>query len=168
MSQVSDNAKELLVTFFGLGKAPVASGTFGTLGGVALAAIIGLAAPEHFTVLCLGLSLVLCMLGAGCGDWAERRYGKKDPGEYVLDEVAGYLVAVCLPLSLGADGTPDHFMAHLVAAFFLFRLTDIVKPPPAKRMESIPGGWGILADDLVAGAYALGGMYLLNLGGWII
>ena len=158
MTAVSDKSKELLVTFFGLGYAPVAPGTFGTLGGVALAAIIGTAWPEYFPYLCLATALFLCMLGAGCGDWAERKYGKKDPGQYVLDEVAGYMVAVALPIA--GDSVS---MSHLVIAFFLFRLTDIVKPPPARRLESIPGGWGILADDIVAGAWALGGLYLIRI-----
>jgi len=145
-----DQAKELLVTWFGLGHAPVAPGTFGTLGGVVLAALLGMLFPESFLVVCLFTALLLCVLGAGCGSWAEKKWGRKDPGQYVLDEVAGYMVAVAWPTFPG--------WTHLMAAFLLFRLTDIWKPPPARRLESIPGGWGILADDLVAGAWALGGL----------
>ncbi|KAA3606697.1 MAG: phosphatidylglycerophosphatase A [Planctomycetota bacterium] len=141
-----DGLRVLLVTSFGLGYAPIASGTFGTLGGVALAAWIGFTWPRYFLLACLVLVVVLCLLGAPQGDWAERRYGRKDPGEYVLDEVVGYLVAVAWPTFGG--------WTHLGAAFLLFRVTDITKPWPARRLEKVPGGWGILLDDLVAGLWA--------------
>lgn len=147
MKALKDRVIELYITCFGLGYAPVASGTFGTLGGVASAALVGWAWPQAFLPILIGLTLVMSLLGALCGGWAEARWGRKDPGQYVLDEVVGYQVAV---LWLSYPG-----WKHLVAAFFLFRLFDIVKPWPARRLEKLPGGWGIVVDDLVAGAYAL-------------
>ena len=65
----------------------------------------------------------------------------------VASGTVGYLVAVAW---IGFPG-----WNHLILGFFLFRLFDIVKPPPARRLEKLPGGWGIVVDDLVAGAYAL-------------
>lgn len=135
------------MTFFGLGYAPVASGTFGTLGGIALAALIGLTWPSVYLPLVAALAVGLALAGAPVGDWAERRYGRKDPGEYVLDEVVGYLVAVLWPVFPG--------WTHLGLAFVYFRLTDILKPPPARQLERVRGGWGILLDDVVAGIWAL-------------
>lgn len=148
MNSWKDRIVEMYVTWFGLGYAPVASGTFGTLGGVAIAALVGWTWPAHYLGLLILLTVVMSFLGALAGRWAERRYGRKDPGQFVLDEVVGYLVAA---LWIGFPG-----WTHLILAFFLFRLTDIVKPWPARRLEKLPGGWGIVVDDLVAGAYALG------------
>ncbi|RMH05269.1 MAG: phosphatidylglycerophosphatase A [Planctomycetota bacterium] len=148
MSRLADLPRETLVTFFGLGHAPFAPGTFGTLGGVALAGLAGAwLAPAAYAPAVLGGALVLALLGAPVGAWAERRWGRKDPGQYVLDEVVGYLVAAAWPVWPG--------WAHLGLAFLLFRLCDILKPPPARRLERVSGGWGILLDDVAAGVWAL-------------
>lgn len=147
MSRLKDFVVGAFVTCFGLGSAPFAPGTFGTLGGMALAALYAFTWPELYLPLTLA-SVALVSLGcAAAGRWAERRYGRKDPGAFVADEVAGYLVA--------AAWYPAPGWNHLIAAFLLFRLFDIVKPPPARRLEHLPGGWGIVVDDLVAGVYAL-------------
>lgn len=135
------------VTCGGLGYAPVASGTFGTLGGVAVVALIGRFAPDHYLPLVLIAAVAIAAGGAAAGGWAERRYGRKDPGEFVLDEVAGYCLAAAWPSYPGWQ--------HLLLAFFLFRLCDVIKPPPARRLEKAPGGWGIVLDDLAAAAWAL-------------
>lgn len=135
------------VTCGGLGYAPVASGTFGTLGGVAAAALIGQGAPGLYLPLLLAVGALATFGGAAAGRWAERRYGRKDPGEFVLDEVAGYCIAAAWPSYPGWE--------HLALAFFLFRVCDVVKPPPARRLEKLPGGWGIVLDDLAAGVWAL-------------
>lgn len=145
---------EALATCFGLGYAPVAPGTFGTLGGVALAALFGWTWPEHFLWLCLASCAVLTWIGRPCGNWAEVHFGRKDPGAFVLDEVAGYLIAVAWWDFTG--------WRHLIAAFLLFRLFDIFKPPPARRLERLPGGLGIMVDDLVAGLWALAIMAALR------
>ena len=93
------------------------------------------------------LALVVVVLA---GIWASHRVelvlGEKDPGLIVIDEVAGMMVAVAL-----VPRTP----LVLACAFFLFRLFDIWKPFPAHQAQSLPGGAGVMVDDLIAGAYAL-------------
>lgn len=146
-SRLADVARELLVTAGGLGLAPWAPGTFGTLGGLALAAVAGVSLPGPYAGWLLLLALAA---SAGCvatGPWAERHYGRKDPPPVVLDEVAGYMVAALWPVFPG--------WTHLAVAFLAFRITDILKPWPARGLQRLPAGWGIVVDDLVAGAWAL-------------
>jgi phosphatidylglycerophosphatase A len=128
-----------------LGLSPVAPGTVGTLGGVLLAFL--LARTGNFLLWTLLTCVVLYAIGRPLGAWAEKRAGGKDPGFYVLDEVIGYLVTV-----LWTQG-PN--LLALTLAFFVFRFFDIVKPPPARRLEALGGGDGILLDDVVAGLYGL-------------
>ena len=139
----------LLGSAFGLGYAPVASGTAGTLAGVALGALCLLLPPGLATQLALaGMALLVTVAGIPLATRAEAIYGRKDPGEFVLDEVAGYLVAlILLPLH-------ERPLFVLVGAFFAFRLTDIAKPWPANRLEKMGGGAGVMCDDLAAGVYA--------------
>ncbi|MBM4013879.1 MAG: phosphatidylglycerophosphatase A [Planctomycetes bacterium] len=148
-----DRIRAALVSCFGLGYAPVASGTFGTLGGVALVWLLAqVAVPRfgwHFGVAAVVCAALVLLLGIALGGWAERYYGFKDPKPFVLDEVLGYLIAV-FRWGEGVPGTKE-----LVLAFFAFRLFDVVKPPPARRLEFLPKGVGIMLDDLVAGLYAL-------------
>lgn len=147
-ASLSDRLMAAFVTCLGLGLAPVASGTFGTLGGVAIAALILYAAPEHYLLLTLTAAAAISLAGMAAGRWAERRYGRKDPGEFVQDEVAGYLLAATW---IEAPG-----WSHLLVAFFAFRLFDVLKPWPANRLQNLPAGPGIVLDDLVAGLYAFG------------
>jgi len=137
----------LVVSGGGLGLLPLAPGTWGTLG--AAAAGLGLLAssPEaarYWLETCLAIALLASIATLTLTAGVERAFGK-DPQVVVTDEVAGYFVT----LSLVAHPTP----AHLAAAFFLFRLLDVVKPWPARRLESLPGGWGVLLDDVLAGLY---------------
>ena len=140
------NKLRLAIVSFGfLGCSPFAPGTFGTLGGVLIAFLLRDA--RYFALWVGGVCAVLYFLGQSLGAWAERYAGKKDPGIFVLDEVIGYLITVAWmrgpsPLAL-------------VLAFFVFRFFDIVKPQPARAMEKIPGGHGILLDDVIAGLWGL-------------
>jgi phosphatidylglycerophosphatase A len=137
-----------LATGFGLGRVPLAPGTWGSLLGVALAAAISpLDPPLRISILTL-LTLVSAPI---CGR-AATLLGKQDPGSCVLDEV----VACALTLQ-AAPLTP--FSACI--GFALFRLFDITKPPPVRRAEQLPGGWGIVADDLVAAGYAAAVLWLV-------
>lgn len=134
-----------IVSCGGLGLSPFAPGTVGTLGGVLLVFLLGRSGNY---LLWTGVACVLVYLvGRSLGEWSERWAGRKDPGFFVLDEVLGYMVT-CLwirgPSLLG-----------MVLAFFVFRFFDIVKPPPARRMEDLGGGDGILLDDVVSGLYGL-------------
>lgn len=148
-----DRIRAAIVSSLGLGYAPVASGTFGTLGGVAVALWLAHdACPRfgwHFGAAAAVAGAIVLAIGISLGGWAERHYGFKDPKPFVLDEVLGYLVAL-LRLKGGVPGASE-----MILAFFAFRLFDVVKPPPARRLEFLPKGVGIMLDDLVAGLYAL-------------
>ena len=146
-----DGLKILLVTSGGLGYAPVASGTFGTLGGVVLAVLVQMFCPARLLPSAwLLLAALLFFVGVALGPFAIKRFGRKDPKEFVLDEVAGYLVTVGV---LALFSSAPQLIGHLWA-FFLFRAADVVKPTPARQLERLPAGFGIMADDLMAGAYA--------------
>lgn len=128
-----------------LGCSPFAPGTVGTLGGVAIA--WALSHVEHYLFWSLAVAALLYLVTRRLGPWAEQYAGEKDPGIFVMDEVIGYLITVAWlsgpsPLALAV-------------AFFVFRFFDVLKPKLARRMEHIPGGDGILLDDVVAGVYGL-------------
>ncbi len=142
-----------IVSFGYLGLSPVAPGTAGTLGGVALAWL--LARTQHFFFWSVLAGLVLYAVGRSLGEWSERYAGRKDPGFFVVDEVIGYLVT-CL-------WTQGPSALTLAVAFFLFRFLDVVKPPPARALERMGGGDGILLDDVMAGLYGLAVMAVLRL-----
>ncbi len=132
-----------IVTFGFLGCSPVAPGTFGTLGGVAIA--WALSGSENYLLWILAISVLLYLVGRALAPWAENYAGGHDPGFFVIDEVIGYLITVAWlagPTPLG-----------LVVGFAAFRFFDILKPPPIKRLERIGGGDGILLDDVMAGIY---------------
>lgn len=131
-----------IATLLGCGLLPGAPGTYASL-----AVAAGLAWCGDDIDLAAGAGLVLfSILSVRVGRHAQAVFGRHDPGPFVLDEAAGVcLAALFLPASpLAAAGT----------AFLLFRVFDIAKPPPARRLERLPRGWGILADDLAAGVYA--------------
>jgi len=163
-----------LITVFGLGKMRPASGTWGSLPPVLVAALllaVGLGqtswpdstnpAPHWNTlywVIYHGVLLsIFIFFSAAClsqGTAAEAHFREKDPSNVVADEVAGQ----CLPLMfLPAVAIDTTFKAAitLVLAFLAFRIMDIVKPWPAGQLQRVPGGLGILIDDLFAGIYAL-------------
>jgi len=95
----------------------------------------------------VAILLVVTVAGTLASERVERLVGRKDPGLIVIDEVAGMTLSVLvLPLTPWV----------LLASFLLFRFFDVVKPFPANRAQALPGGVGVLADDLIAGAYTLG------------
>ncbi|MEO8435485.1 MAG: phosphatidylglycerophosphatase A [Pyrinomonadaceae bacterium] len=154
----------------GVGYLPLAPGTWGSLLGVGIYFLIrsfyfSMAqsfAPGHsyplsnphvgFLVIELIAITVVTLAGIWAGTRTERLLGRKDPGKVVIDEVAGQLISL-LPIPLIVLG-PDLWL--VVIAFVSFRFFDIIKPYPARRFESLKSGWGIMADDLVAGVYAAG------------
>ena len=147
-----------LATGGGLGKLPIAPGTWGSLGGLALAWAFA-SLEFHSTPLLNPLLWWLALSGAGI--WAagrvEQSTGRKDPQEVVVDEVSGQWLA--LLASPGAFSGGLGWKSFL-AGFILFRVLDIWKPFPANQAESLPGGWGIMADDWVAGAYSAALLWL--------
>ena len=127
--------------WFGAGLLPIAPGTWGTLFGLPLVLLMN-RLPLFYAGAFLMLFAVLAV-------WSSHSCWKivngHDPSEIVIDEVAGCLVAFFLvPLS----------GVSLVAGFLLFRLFDILKPFPIRRLEKLGGGIGIISDDLMAGVYA--------------
>ena len=141
--------KRFLWTWCGCGFSPIAPGTAGTAGALAAAGLLLLLPAGWQTQVALAAGLIAATaLSIALGPAAERARGKKDPGEFVIDEVAGAW------LTLLGQPIHDRPVLVFVGAFFLFRLTDIAKPWPARRLESLPGGWGITLDDLVAAVYA--------------
>jgi phosphatidylglycerophosphatase A len=151
----------VLGTSFGLGFMPKAPGTWGTLPAVAMFLAVALWVPAGWQTLTLGA--MLAATSAACvvlGNWAEKVFGREDPGQFVLDEVAGFLLTVLIfhPAKLLVDG---HLAGLTVWAFAVTRVMDIIKVPPARQMESLPGGWGILLDDLMASLYAAGLLHLI-------
>ena len=142
--------RKVLVSAGGLGYLPIAPGTWGSLAGLAMFLLVGRSGSLLLTSVVVLAALILCgVLNVVLGSWACSYYGSKDPRHVVIDEVAGYLLAVLL---LPIDGVNLYYSA--ACAFIVFRVFDIVKPPPARRFERFSAGWGILADDLVAGLYA--------------
>ncbi|MGH7279773.1 MAG: phosphatidylglycerophosphatase A family protein [Candidatus Rokuibacteriota bacterium] len=131
-----------VATVGGVGYAPIAPGTAGSAVALLVLWLVPFSRP--------GLVLyfvVVTVAGLWAAHVAERVIGGKDPGVIVIDEVAGMTLSVLvLPL------TP----AVLLTAFVLFRLFDVVKPPPARLSQRIRGGVGVVIDDLIAGLYALG------------
>jgi phosphatidylglycerophosphatase A len=131
----------LLATWFGLGFLPAAPGTFGALGAVPL--LIGQRMFGAASQAALLAGLILTAIAAA-GAYAARA-GRADPPEVVIDEAAGMALTLFLvPLNLWT----------LSGGFLLFRLFDILKPFPVRSLERLPGGWGIVFDDLCAGLYA--------------
>ncbi|HLH40017.1 MAG TPA: phosphatidylglycerophosphatase A [Bryobacteraceae bacterium] len=130
----------VLATWFYCGYAPKAPGTAGSLAAIAIAWLIP-APPWAFAI--FGLAL------AAPGIWAAgvtaRELGRTDPGIVVVDEVAGQWITL-------AGAAHLNWQSFLIA-FVLFRLFDIWKPPPVRQLEKLPGGLGIVADDVMAGVY---------------
>ena len=133
--------KNLLVKIFasgfGTGYSPFASGTVGTLVGVALYYFLD---PKYVLL----AAVIIFIIGVYLSTEAEKIYKKKDSGKIVIDEIAGYLFSMAfLPKEL----------YFAVAGFFLFRLYDVWKPSPARESQELKGGWGVMTDDLIAGIY---------------
>ena len=126
------------------GKSPVAPGTCGSLAAIVLAPFVFLPLPFSGRLLLL---LAVFAVGVAASGRAETLLQKKDPPEVVIDEVLGQWLT-CLPFAAMA-------LWEYAAAFVLFRVFDILKPWPVRRLEDIGGGLGIMIDDAAAGLYAM-------------
>ena len=139
-----------VATFFGAGYLKPGPGTWTSIA----AALLWIATAWWFHLSQNGLLLALIagialalVFGVPAATIAERESGRHDPGFVVIDEVAGQWIALLF--------CPANW-AHGLIALVLFRLLDITKPFPVRRLERLPGGWGIVFDDVAAGLYALG------------
>jgi len=123
-----------------IGYMPFAPGTFGTLAALVFMVILKPSLPSHII-----LTVFFIITGIVSSDKTEKLFGEKDSRHIIIDEFAGYTVSLLfLPLSWG----------YIIAAFVLFRLFDILKPPPLRRLEDFfNGGFGIMADDIGAAVY---------------
>jgi phosphatidylglycerophosphatase A len=142
----------LVGTFFGIGRMRPGPGTWASAATVLLWAALAHSLASSLRVpVAIALAVVVTLIGIPAATQVARSSGTKDPQFVVIDEVAGQLVAlVAVPLA----------WKSLLAAFILFRVFDIVKPPPVRQLEALPEGAGIVLDDIAAGLYALGVMHL--------
>ena len=145
-----------IATVCGTGYFPVAPGTVGSAVAVGLVAALDalpFANAWRDALLALAIALIF-FIGVWAAGQSEKFFGRTDPRHVVIDEVAGQMVAFLL--------VPHASWKLLLAGFGFFRLLDITKPFPAGRAERLPGGWGIMIDDVIAGVYALGVLALLG------
>lgn len=139
-----------IATCLGLGYSPIFPGTAGALLGIVIYVPIGLwirSEPLQSILIALALILV-CAITVAMSPWAERHFAEKDSSKFVTDEVAGFLLTVLLFHPL------ENVWITVLWAFPVTRVIDIIKVPPAKRLEKLPGGWGVLADDMLGSVYA--------------
>jgi len=143
----------LVATFFGVGRLTPGPGTWGSVATVIIWALVSWRIPhEARTWATIAAVIVVTVIGIPAATRIARASGLKDPQFVIIDEVAGQLMAlIAVPLAWKT------FLAGLI----LFRVFDILKPPPVRQLERLPEGFGIVVDDLAAGVYALACMHLL-------
>jgi phosphatidylglycerophosphatase A len=141
----------------GVGLFPIWPGTVGAAVGLLVVFVL-----QHLPLNGPGLSALLAFSAAAIfaiGVWAANRaeifFGRSDPRPVVIDEVVGQMVTFL--------ARPHASWRVLVLGFALFRMFDVVKPFPARRAEHLPGGWGIMTDDVIAGLYSLAGLSVAGL-----
>jgi phosphatidylglycerophosphatase A len=142
LAQWGYRAATWIATGFGIGNVAFAPGTFGSLLGVALYFALRELSPTAY----VAAVLLLFVVGVGLCELAGRRLGSPDHRSVVFDEIVGILITLwSAPAGL----------VWLAAGFGLFRIFDIWKPFPIRRLENLPGGLGVMADDAMAGIYGL-------------
>ena len=148
-----------LGTFFGAGLLKPGPGTYGSIAALLLwyaAAHVLHPAPLALALGTAVAAVVVTLVGIPASTIVARESGRKDPGHVVIDEAAGQLIALIF-------AKPD--WKHAALALVLFRLFDITKPWPIRRLEGLPDGTGIMLDDVAAGLLALIGICILSV--WI-
>jgi phosphatidylglycerophosphatase A len=141
-TSLSSRIATVIASYFYVGFIPVIPGTFGSLAAFSL--YFALHSLNQWRLYVLGVTLI-SIIGVWAANKVEKDSKIVDPSFVVIDEVAGQLITFFLiPLS----------WVYLPIGFLLFRAFDILKPFPARRAEELPGGWGIMVDDIIAGIYA--------------
>jgi len=136
-------------TFFGAGLLRPGPGTYGSIAAVLLwfgAAYLLHPAPFALAIGTAIAALAATLIGIPAATIVARESGREDPGHVVIDEVAGQLIAL---IAIPVD------WRHAAISLLLFRIFDILKPPPIRQLERLPGGTGIMLDDVAAGLFAL-------------
>lgn len=149
-----ERAGVILGTFFGAGYFPLGSGTLASAVMVALFVLLWPAEVSPLWLLAGAAALFAPAVWAAGA--CERQFGARDPGRVVVDEVLGQMIAFAA-LPRGQSAASD--WKYWLLGFILFRFFDIVKPFPIRRSERLPGGWGVVADDCLAGAYAFAAVW---------
>lgn len=142
-----------LATVAYCGYAPIAPGTVGSAAGLVVYLLVWRTRSPFVE---MALIAVIAAVGTWAATHAERYFGGIDPGPVVIDEVLGMLVTLAfIPAGWSA----------MLAGFVLFRIFDVIKPYPANRLETLHGGFGVMADDFMAGVY---GNLALRLLMWLL
>jgi phosphatidylglycerophosphatase A len=151
------NWKLWIAQGFGIGRIPVAPGTFGSIVGIGYVALLLLA--RSWPVLIGGIVIGAALSVWLCGE-AEKILGQKDPGSVVIDEIIA--IPLCFVAWLNSCGWhlpgpaflfEGRHWINTVGIFLLFRVFDVWKPWPVRQSQSLPGGWGVTVDDLLAAVY---------------
>ena len=143
----------LTATFFGIGHMRPGPGTWASAATMLLWAALAHSLPPSARIpVAIALAIIVTVIGIPAATRVARASGKKDPSFVVIDEVTGQLISlIAVPLA----------WKTFLAGFILFRVFDILKPPPVRQLERLPEGTGIMLDDVAAGIYALAVMQLL-------
>ncbi len=141
----------LVATWFGAGFLPIAPGTWGSLVTLPIAHVVALVWGVWGLA---GFALGVALIGIHAAGETARLRGEKDPSAVVVDEVAGQAIALLPVYALVPPGATLLRIGTALVAFLLFRILDVWKPGPIGALERLPGGWGIMADDLLGGAVA--------------
>jgi len=147
---------KILSTFFGIGYLPYFPGTWATLVGIGIYFLL-----RNNFIIYIFVSALIFTLGLLVCTKAETIFGKKDSHFIVIDEIAAILILLVLTHKL-----VQHNLFFIILAFFIFRILDIIKPYPIKKIENFSGSWGIMLDDIVACFYTIFFMKLINLFIW--
>ncbi len=159
--------KRMLTSCFGLGFMPFAPGTWGSIPLVAVFVLAALFAPTVWIAASI-VAAVGFVFSFACVKFAPKVMeitGKKDPSEIVADECGGQAVAILIAMLVNPE--MKFLFVTACAVFVLFRVFDVIKPWPVNKLEELPAGWGILADDLFAGVYAGLIYWLFFSQGWL-
>jgi len=153
------DAAAWIATCGGLGYFPLAPGAAGSALGLGIVFGIGrLPLGRLWLASIVALTAVaLAAVGIWAAGGAEKYFGRVDPKQVVIDEVVGQMLALCI--------WPGAAWPWMLAGFVIFRVLDVTKPFPIRRLERAPGGWGIMLDDVAAGAYSL---VILSVARWAL
>jgi phosphatidylglycerophosphatase A len=149
-----DKIAHVIAVWFGCGHVPYAPGHSGTIGTIPLYLLV----RPHGPIAVAATALLVTAVGVWASGRVERRLGIKDPQIVCVDEVAGVLVTwIAAPATWKA----------LIVGGLLFRLFDQIKPWPARAAEKLPGGWGVMLDDVAAGAWGAAALIAARALGWL-